>query len=344
MKESEASFDPVLFLDEQQKIFDEWHETYFPDGTKRYQFRTEKERVDNCRKQYGVAINENGVLYIKREHPCHVYTGDNACEKCLEYRKKKRESDFRERIDNVLDGGTSLYFVTTNNVVEQRSLSRRCKYHGYEFLSVPTGAGDERVNIVNGPLDGTSPISGQAAKSRLAQCSAVLFPDRSKRVSGGLGIEIDDDNRNGENVVNLVYREIVWGDKKMTAVDVAIANAKLARRMFKKEGTVKVTPENAQELLTSREDETMCMFRSMGFWCYFSKEKTKKFNIDAMAEQWLRISSEKYGVVGNINSADEVTQTVVKMAIDGLNSDLDEEDRFFDRVVSVAETVFRIDD
>lgn len=338
-------FDAIAFFNAYNDEKDEWHRIHFPDGTKRYQYRTEKERVENCRKSYGVAIGENGLLYIRREHPCYQYDGENACEDCIERRRKKRLFEFSDRIDNASDGGTSLFFITAKDSIEQRKIAQRCKYHGYNFISVPTGNREERCVVINGPVSGSSLISHHEAKKKLAGCSGVLFLDRSQRVSGKLGKSQNDselDERNGDNIVELMHREIIWGDKKFSAIEIGLANAKLARKMFQKEGSVKVTKENAQALLASREEETVAILRAMGGNCYLSGEKVKKFNIDAMAEQWLSICYDGYRVIGNVNGADPLAQRIIRMAMDNVNSEID--DRFSAEADKVATSVFRTED
>jgi hypothetical protein len=164
--------------------------------------------------------------------------------------------------------------------------------------------------------------------------SSVLFLDKSQRASGKLGIDKNksaDDERQGNNIVVLRSRDIVYGKRKPGKIEVGIANVKIAKRMAAIEGVREITEKNAQELLEKREAESLKVLRAMGFDCFLATEKEKKFNLDAMRRQWIIIREARYEVEGEISGVDEVTRTLMTMTIEGRNDDLAACD--FDRVV-----------
>ncbi len=300
----------------------EWDAIHFSDGSKRYQYRTEEDRLNNCRKPYGVGLSENGLLYIKREYPCRIYSGENVCQDCIKARERIRKRDFSDRLDSV-DDGVCLYAITTNTVVEQKRMGQNCKYHGYDFISVPTGNIYERYSVVNGPVKGSEPVSIFVAKKKLSSLSSIMFIDRSQRVSGKLGLsdEIISDNRDGDDIIILCARDIIYGKKKPGAIDVGIANAKIAKRLSLSENgnAIEITPDNAQHLLSTREDESLRVLRSMGFDCSLSSKKERKFNLSSMMTQWISISSAKYEVTGNTNGIDELTKRIINLTVQESN-------------------------
>lgn len=325
---ADALFSVVLFLNVEQEREDRWRREHFSDGSKRYEYRTRDDKLNNCRKSYGVGVNESGVLYIKREHPCRIYTGDDPCQDCLDRRRLRRRKDFSGRIDSIANSGVGLHAMVTTNQAEQRLIASRCRYHGYDFMSVPTGNEQERYTVINGPIKGSDPVSHDTARRRVSELSSVLFADRSQRISGKLGKsdEAGDDTRFGGNIVALFARDILYGSRSPGQVEIGIANVKIAKRMAAIDGGGKITADTAQEFLTNRENESLNVLRSMGFPCYFSLPKETKFNLDAMKDQWISIKEAQYEVIGSIESVDNLTKMLMKITVDLQNGDISAQD------------------
>lgn len=322
---AEYNFSVIDFIERESEADIEWHKQHFPDGSHRHEFRDEKERVENCRKPYGVGINESGVLYIKRSYPCHILTGPYACQDCLDSRRRKRERDYSGRIDNV-DESIGLYCTRTRDRVEQRRLAQNCKYHGYDYFAVPTGTGDEKLVIVNGPVKGSDPISRDNARRLILSHAHVLSEDRSAFVSGNLGKEsAEEDDRDDADIVEVYVRVLIYsGDKRPSGVEVAIANAKVASRM--QINGSDITADNIQEIVSKRESESMRILQSMGFRCKFSAAVRKKFNLAALRRQWLSIERSLYSISGSIESISDITRYIIEESVGEQNEKLRRED------------------
>lgn len=314
-QEQDKEFDATRFIEEQRQLDTDWQARHFPDGSLRYEFRDEKYRVANCRKSYGVGINESGILYIKKGFPCHVVTGPNACKKCLSVRENRRRKNFSDRIENVADS-VGLYFLITDGKVSHRRVVQNCKHHGYDFFSVPTIANGEKLVLVSGPVRGSEPISRDDARRAVSSWASVLLENRKMVVSGKLGKVSDDDRdrRDGDEIVEIHTRYIIYtGDREPSALEVAVANARVANRSRSK--ATDITAENVQEIVTEREGESMLALLSMGFRCRFSAPKCSKFNLASIKKQWLSIQSSSCVVSDGVAALDDTTRYVIGEAV-----------------------------
>lgn len=151
---------------------------YFPNGRKRYEYRDRQDKLDSC----GAVIGTDKVTGKSiREFRCKL----PECPKCMEIRRKERSDSFEARIKNVSD--EELFYLTIDSGIEEKRLQEWAFYNKSQYISVPAG-GNKRDIIINRRRRGAVPVSHDKAIEILQANASLMYLDRSKRVSGKLGL------------------------------------------------------------------------------------------------------------------------------------------------------------
>jgi hypothetical protein len=311
---SSSSWRVLDFLQEEWAKEAAQREMYFSNGVKRYQYRTEEDKVKNCGRLISMYIGADGTQKERREYRCRL----QSCAKCMGIRAKERTNDFSERIERVASE-KPLFYLELSTKAEQRRFREAAVRRGYEYLIVPTGT-EVRYVVTDGPVSGAEPIYYADAINRLKGVSGVIYSDRSKRVSGKLGKqtasgEATEENVGGEKVTVLV-REYVFNGRKPTKAEIQIADVKAmssASDILGDSGLI--TVDNAQALITKRENVLFRVYKLMGFPVHTFDPVEKEFDLDVMNKTWARVEIGKHRFFGNLGSLNPYARMLVSRAI-----------------------------
>lgn len=166
---------------------------YFRDGTVKPQFRTRLEEIKYCQREFGYGFDPiSQTMKPKREFRCWCtdpFDKDGnpqpVCESCSLYRKRKRASEFCERVERAMDNSvTSFYTYITKDTKDMARVQKAMKRNGISYLSVPIGYNTEqRLVISDGKFNGAEITPEREIKRELIRLAAVV----SGKSSGNLG-------------------------------------------------------------------------------------------------------------------------------------------------------------
>lgn len=322
-----ACFDPVVFLDGEQK---EQDEKYYPNGVKRPKYRNRREKVSNCRRPIGWYIAADGTPKLLREPPCHVITGDDPCEYCLKVRNYNRKKSVERRIDDV--SNRQLYAINIENGVESNRLKANCHNHNYEYLLVPIDSSGTKVAIVDGPVKGSFPVSNERAKHLVRQTSTFISPDRKLRISGKLGLsEYSDAIPGHANSVNVETHIIgFYGKNKPAEIDIVRA---YILAMIQTSGKTELTRENIQDVFDERHKRAMLYLEEMGFSPYVKFTKVDAIDFDIVKDRWTEVVLQLPRVTGHIESLDGLTRLVLSMSLKQMKEIMGSDKKIIENIV-----------
>lgn len=325
----------------EQEEREEFLKTHFSNGVLRYEYRTEKDRVENCGRLIYVYTGVDGTEKEYREYRCKVLTGKNACPKCLAIREMQRAGNFSERIESVSD--RQLYEIVATDDREMKRIRESAYRNGYEYFAVPTGSEKEKIVIVDGRVKGSEPIHPGDAASKLKDLAGIIYDDRSIRVSGTLGINRDKkDNQSTTSsaTVSVISGGFIWSGKEPTKAEKEIANVKA---MVIRDGSALsldgvITEDNVQEVISEREQALDKIYRAMGYKRKRVAEHSLRVDIDEMNKLWAAIVIGKDRFRGDIRTISPFSRMLVSRTIDERNSRLDG----FNESVDLASRMFSL--
>ncbi len=317
----------ITWLMEEQKREEEeeieYLRTHFRNGVLRYQFRTEKDRVENCGRLIYRYIGPDGTEREYREFRCKVYTGPYACEKCLGIRRRQRSGDFSSRIDAVND--RQLYRYIASDGGDLKRLRESCYKHGYEYVAIPTGNGVEKIVITDGRVKGSSPVHPEDAKREISTLGGFLDAKKSIRVSGSLGVVEDADgseesNTNGR-IVKVTVGGYVYRGTEPTKIEQDIANVKAMANVGEvllRDG--EITESNIQDVMVEREEALTAVYLSMGFKRKRVADHSINVDLDEIDKLWAVIETGKDSFRGDLRVINPFSRMLISRTLDERNS------------------------
>lgn len=326
MEQIDRDFNIIEWLDAEQKKNEidriEFLEKHFSNGVLRYEYRTERDRVENCGRLIYTYTGIDGTEKEYKEFRCKVLVGENACPKCLSIRANQRSGDFRSRIDAVSD--RQLYRLVAEDSLDMKRMRELCYRHGYKYLAVPTGNDGEKIVIVDGPVKGSSPVHPEDASNEIGRLGGFLSENRSLRVSGTLGAKTSDEDEKEDDVaarsVSVVAGGYVFiGSKEPTKAEKEIANVKAMVQARVDDSVDVITEENAQMVITERESVLDKIYLSMGY--RRKRVADHKINVDVneMNRVWSRIVLGKDSFQGDIRAVSPFSRMLISKTIDERN-------------------------
>lgn len=307
--------------EEEERV--EYLRTHFSNGVLRYQFRTEKDRVDNCGRLIYRYIGPDGTEREYREFRCKVFTGPNACQKCLGIRNNQRSGDFSDRIDAVSD--RQLYQYIAYDGGDLKRLRESCYKHGYEYVAIPTGNGTEKIVITDGNVKGSVPIHPDDAKTEVSRLGGFLDAKKAIRVSGSLGnpkgmIENVKVNTN-RRMVKVTVGGYVYQGVEPTKAEQEIANVKamasIGEALLR---DMEITESNVQNIMSEREGALTAVYLSMGFKRKRIADHTVNIDIDEINKLWAIIETGKDTFRGDLRSVSPFSRMLISRTLDERNS------------------------
>lgn len=247
-KNKEEEFDDVVdsgfaiqFLNNEfAKEEKDRQEMYLRNGIKKYKYRTREEKIRYCGRVMGKARDAYfGGLRPIREWRCGIVRpgdGDDEqeiCHDCANYVKRKKYRMALDRIDFAIESGDTIFFGIVHDKDEMRTVQRRAKSSGYEYLSLPTEVDDVRVVFVNGPVvENLEIIDRDEIKRKLSQVTRKI---NNGNLSGKLGIEVTN-TENADFVICKSYGVYDIDDEqegKFDAVSIALtSDVEITRETF----------------------------------------------------------------------------------------------------------------
>lgn len=255
---------------------------YLPNGVKKYQHRTNEEKVAMCgRFMYTRRDPITRVPYDVREWPCKR----TECKSCFSRRKWKRSEEFQDRI--TMSGSGTLFHKIVTTAEDWQRTRKLCNYYHYEFLAIPTGEGDEKAVFVNGDVKGTSPIDKITASEMVRHYGGIVT---DKKVSGSLGKREKKDKEKEDASLGKIRTEqrIIQYKGVMRPDNQEYADATILASI--RTGITELTEANLQAYLNKNDEDLVEVLKEMGFHPYLGKAVEVFVDLEAMQKHLLALT------------------------------------------------------
>lgn len=293
------------------------------DGIPAFENRTQEEKVKYCGRIIGRRWGLDGVVWIN-EHPCHQYTGEFICQKCLDRRENKRKYDYADRLTAVRDKDLSI--TTAHSDSDLVSIRVAAKRRGYEIMAIPNGDGTKTVFV-----DGHFEHKGEFGDLRrinytealkIVSAKAGLFSD--KKVSGKLGKVDESDSGHDLEIryISAEHRSVLFLGGQPSKYDDAQAYLLSITQI----GRTFASEENIQGLIHNREEKLLDAYKYLGYTCFLSSATSQvKYRVDELNERWRFLDVGAY-VYGDEDALDSLTAAMLGEYIRTYNDRIDDID------------------